>query len=390
MAPTATASPTVTFQGIDVPAESVNPAAFFALTRRHRNPEYAKTFAGLGGSDAIELRKSDIISGVRVRFSGTITIVGTTVKPTMRWPYDLVKAFRFTANGQSNLINASGCKLKVREFARQGVTDRGVSQTVGAATVTQGTLSKASEEWGVAPNVAATAGTYDVELEWLVPICEDEKDLAGSIFAQTSTMDLVLNIDWNTESALFTGLVAGTDTEVIAGKVIAETEKYSIPVVGGNFVVPDLSLFHSLIETRASGVLSTGENELRLIGQGAGKQLLRVFYQIWNGTAANLAPLLPTEDNYGPQSWRYGTNETPETYQDGRSMRQVNEDEYGTDIGAVWGFMAHEFAVMNAFRDTVDMGQTSELRLVSNIDSSVTLSSAAIEYVQETMFAAGS
>lgn len=390
MANTATASPTVTFQGIDVPAESVNPSAFFALTRRHRNPEKATTFAGLGGTDSIELRKSDIISGVRVRFSGSITIVGATIKPTMRWPYDLARAFKFTANGQSNLINASGCKLKVREFARQGVTDRGVSQTVGASTVTQGTLSKASEEWGIAPNVDATAGTYDVELEWLIPVAEDEKDLSGSIFAQTSTMDLVLEIDWNTESALFTGQVAGTDTVTLTGKVIAETEKYSIPVVGGNFVVPDLSLFHSVIETRASGVLATGDNELRLIGQGAGKQLLRIFYQIWNGSGASLSPILPTQDNLGAQSWRYGTNETPETYQDGRSMRQVNEDEYGSDIGAVWGFLAHEFAVMNAFRDTVDMGQTSELRLVTNIDSSVTLSSAAIEYVQETMFAAGS
>jgi hypothetical protein len=357
------------------------------MTRRHRFAEYNKPFAGLGLTDNVELKKSDIIAGLRVRFSGqvVVTLPTGTCATTMRWPYDLVKAFRLTANGQSNLINLSGLKAKAR-FAMAGdFSDRGVAQTVAGATVNQGTLSNSSELWGVgAGTTAIAANTYPVELQWNIDIAEDERDLVGAIFAQTSTMDITLAVDYAAATDLF--VLTGTATAVITGNLIVETEKFSIPVVGGQFVVPNLSLFHSVIQTRYTQ-LANGDNEIRLIGQGAGKQLLRVFFQTWNG-ANPQTPLAATATNYGPQSWRYGTNETPETYLDGRSMRQRNEEEYAVDTGAVWGFLAHEFAVIAAFRDTVDMGQTSELRLVSNIPNAVTLTAPAMEYVQETVFAA--
>lgn len=375
-----------TFQGIAVPAEAVNPAAFFANTRRKRDVEKATTFAGLGSTDSVEIRKSDILSGIRLRFVGTVTVTGTTVKPTMRWPQDLLARGRFTANGQSNLINVSGAKLKAREMMRQHATDRGVARTVSGSSVTQGTLSKASESWGVNPDTVAAAGSYDVDIDWLFPIAEDERDLAGAIFAQTSTQDLVLNLDWNDPGTLFTGTDA-SNTVAVAGKFIVETEKYSIPSANGHLIVPDLSLFHSVIESRLSGALAVGQNEVRLSGQGAGRQLLRVFYQVWNGSSPQ-KPLAATDDNYGIQSWRYGSNETPETFNDGRSMRIENENTYGTDIGGVFGFLAHEFDVVNAFRDTVDMGKTAELRLLISIASGASLTAPAIEYVQETMFIA--
>jgi hypothetical protein len=43
----------------------------------------------------------------------------------------------------------------------------------------------------------------------------------------------------------------------------------------------------------------------------------------------------------------------------------------------------------NAFRDAVDMGTTSELRLVIGVQSGVTVTNPALEYVQETIFQAG-
>ena len=381
-------SPVVTFQGIDVPAESVNADAFFALTRRHRNSEANRVFAGLGLTDSIELKKSDIIAGIKVRFSGQLVVnLGTgTAASTMRWPYDLVKQFQFIANGQSNLHNYSGLKAKLRQATQDDFSDRGVAQTVGAATVNQGTLSLASESWGVGAGATLASGTFPVELEWFIAVAEDDKDLAGAIYAQTSTMDLTLNIAYESAANLFP--VTGNATVALTGNIIVETEKFSIPVVGNKQVLPDLSLFHSIIQSRVANILAAGDNELRLIGQGAGKQLLRVAYQVWNG-ASPQSPLAATAANFGPQSWRYGTNETPETYLDGRSMRQINEREYGVDVGGVWGFLAHEFAATAAFRDTVDMGQTSELRMVINIPSAVALNSPAVEYITETIFSSG-
>jgi hypothetical protein len=375
-----TQAPVATFQGIEVPATAINPAAFFALTRRRQLAETSRTFAGLGFTDNVPLRKADILTSARVRFSGSITIVGTTVRPTYAWPYNLLKRTQFKAAGVSGLIDCSGLELKAREIMRENATDRGVKQTIGSATVTQGTLSKASENWGVAPNAVATAGTYDVELEWIVPIAEDEVDLAGAIFAQTTSQDLVLSFDWNTAADLFTG-TDGSNTATLTGKLIVEPTRFSIPATD-HLILPDLSLFHFFVASRYVAI-SNGPNRVPLAGQGSNKQLLRVFGRVLSGSTP--APLAMSDDNFGALTWSYGSNETPETYAGGTSMRLAMEDNYGSDVAGVWGFFAHEFAVKNAFRDSVNMGQTSELSIGIEIPTGVALTSPALEYVQETM-----
>jgi hypothetical protein len=376
-------------QGIAVPSESVRPAEFFARTRRRTFNEGQQAWNGFGGQNTWELKKSDIISSAIVRFNGSLVVTPNTgsVASTARWPYDTLKAVRFTANGASNVINVSGSKLQVREYLkRSDFTDRGVAQTVAGASVQNGTLASASETWGVGSNTATLgAGTYPVSLYWIVPIAEDEIDLAGAIFAATSSTDLTLQIDSETLANLFT--VAGNATVALTGNMQVTTVKYSVPLGSdGQIVVPDLSLFHSYIQSRTTQ-LGTGENETRLLGQGAGKTLLRVVFQTWNGAAQ--APLQMNATNYGRLAWRYGSNETPDEYLDGNVLRQLNERMYNTDIGGVHGYGCIDFANENAFRDAVDMGTTSDLRLVTNLQTGLTLTNAGLEYAQETIFQAG-
>lgn len=387
---TGTNGPVRYMQGIAVPSESVRPTEFFARTRRHIGLEKSATWGGFGGQDIVELKKSDILGGLTIRFTGSlvVTVPSGTAATTARWPYDLIRQVRFTANGASNLINVSGLKLKVREFqVRQDLDDRGVSQTVGGATKTQGTLSKASESWGVGSNSTLSAGTYAVDLEWFVPVAEDQVDLSGAIFCATSSTDLTLTIDWEQQANLFP-ITGGATVVMNTGKFEVHSTKYAVPIGSdGQIVIPDLSLFHSLIQSRHTSI-SNAENEIRLVGQGAGKSLLRCTYQLWNG-ATPQAPVPMNNTNFAKQAWRYAGNETPDEYSDGQVMRLFNERFYNSDIASVWGFGCHEFASENAFRDAVDMGTTSELRLVVGIQSGLTLSNPALEYVQETIFQAG-
>lgn len=386
---TATTGPVRYMQGIAVPSESVQPAEFFARTRRRTFNEGSQTWNGFGGQNTWELKKSDIIAAAIIRFSGSLVVTpGTgTVASTARWPYDIPKAVRFTANGASNVINASGLKLKLREFQKKSdFSDRGVSQTVAGASVNQGTFSSASESWGVGSNTSAlSAGTYPVDLYWVVPIAEDEVDLSGAIFAATSSTDLTIQIDMETAANLF--VLTGNATVALTGTIQTTSIKYSIPIgSNGQIVVPDLSLFHSYIQSRTTQ-LGTGGNETRLIGQGAGKTLLRTSFQTWNGTTP--APLAMNDTNYGEIAWRYGSNETPDDYLTGSILRKINERMYDVDTGGVWGFGCIDFANENAFRDAVDMGTTSDLRLLTTLQNGVTLNNAALEYVQETIFQAG-
>ena len=207
-------------QGIAIPAESVDPEEFFAKTRRHISPEKTVAYGGGGTMSVIELRKADILSSITLRFVGKVKVVGGTTNSTAAWPLGIA-GVRFTANGQSNLINtgpasASGGglqHLRARDFMKKSdLTDRGVEQTIAGAVRKHGTLALASETWGVpSQGTGIAAGTYDVDLTFPIPVSEDERDLVGAIFLQTATSDLTLTIDETPVSQLFTG---GTATSV--------------------------------------------------------------------------------------------------------------------------------------------------------------------------------
>jgi hypothetical protein len=268
-----------------------------------------------------------------------------------------------------------------------------VVQTIGGVSRNQGTLAKATESWGVGSNTSALAGgSYPVDLEWHVPVAEDMVDLAGAIFLQTATADLTLALDYGTlpqggslTSDLFT--LTGNGAVSLTGGFQVLTTKFSIPVVENGIVVPDLSSFHSIIQSRVANGLANGENELRLVGQGAGKALIRLTYQLWNGNPA--APVPMTAANFGPQMWRYATNETPDQFIDGTHMRLTQERFYNSDVGGYWGFGTHEFSREDSWRDVVDLGTTAEFRLVTNLQTGLVLSNPALEYVLETIYTAG-
>jgi hypothetical protein len=70
----------------------------------------------------------------------------------------------------------------------------------------------------------------------------------------------------------------------------------------------------------------------------------------------------------------------------GYQLRYINELDYNDDIARIWGFFAYDFASAWAFRDAVDEGSTTDLRLLFNLVNAPTNGIARI--VQETIFAA--
>jgi hypothetical protein len=372
-------------QGIAIPAAVLDKSEFFRRTRRHIQQEKVVPFTlGTSTQDVVSLRKSDILSEVVLHITGSLVITGTTVNSLAAWPYNLIKNVKFSANGASQLISASGWSLRARELAKdEGLTDRGVTQTIGGVSRNQGTLALGCESWGVGSNTTAlAAGTYAVDLVVVLPVAEDPFDLTGAIFLQSATADLTVEINWAQTSDLFT---INSGTVAFSGNCQVLTSKQNIPTANGAIIVPDLSMFHSYVESQEVA-LQNGENEVRITGQGAGKAVLRMIYRLENGSPS--APVPMTAANFGLQAWRYATSETPDQFVDGSALRIFNERQYSADLGGLQGYGVHEFAKAG-FRDIVDMGTTSELRLVSNILSSVTLSQPKLKYAVESLFAAG-
>lgn len=389
----AVAEQPLALQGVQSPNVVVDPQRFYPATRKLTYPmSSAKAIAGLGSSDSVQLRQTGIVSGLLVRVYGTLTFGGTITGSAMsyRWPYNLIKALRVSANGQSNLINCTGLQLKALEFAADSdLNDRGITRSIGAATQAQGSLSKACESWGqvstniIGPGVTVPAvGAYEVELDYFVPIAADQVSLIGSIFAQTAATNLTCDIDWANQSDLVT--VGGSATLAVALNWQVQSVTYSIPVVDGKAVVPDLSQFHQVAAYRTSA-LAQGDNQLILPGTGVGRKLLRVLGQVSSGTAPGV-PLAVNAANYGPMGWQYGGNDTPEVFANGQQIRSRNEQIWGVDAGRFWGVWGWDFASQFAVRDVVDEGSTSDLRLLVNLVAAPTNPYA--EIVQETLFAA--
>ncbi len=391
-----TAAPTNTpyqnLQGIMVPASSVNPEFFFRLTRRLMFTVKNSVYSGLGSTDVFSLLQVGIYSAISIKLTGTVVVAlpTGTAATTFAWPYGLIRNCRITANGQSNLINVPGWALKARDLmARGDLTDRGVPKAVGGAspgtTTFQGTMGMNTENWGLGQNVTAIpAATYNYNLNFFVPLAFDQVYLQGAIFAQTSATDLAIQLDWANATDLFT--LTGTATAVVTCTVQIMPVAFSIPQApDGNIVVPDLSVFHSLIAVRVASVV-IGDNEVRLVGQGVGRQLLRIYWRVLNGAVPAPVPMNGT--NFGQQLWRFGTNDTPEIFIDGSHLANMNERWFDADLATLQGIGCFDFAGDYAFRDSVDEGAATELRFLTNVTAAVTLAgSPAIEYVQESIFA---
>ena len=382
----------LTMQGIQVPATAVNPTAFFANTRRQNLlTKTIASFAGFGSTDLVPILQTGILSHIHVRVYGSLTVaVGTgAVAATYQWPYNLIRQLRFTANGQSNLISVSGWALKlISNASRWPIDDRGVTNAFGGASpgtsYNQGTLAYSSESWGVGSGVTAIPnGTYDVELKFEVPVAYDPVTLLGAVYAQTQSTDLEVAIDWNPVANLFT--TTGTASVTFSPSVVVESTVFTIPSVNGGIVIPNLSAFHSLTESRAPNNITNGVNEITLAGQGVGRQLMRLAFRTFNGSTPT--PLAMTLANYLQLYWRYGGNTTPEQFADGRTLRHFNEYLYNADVGALTGYGVFDFSSLWAQRDSVDEGQATQLRFGFNIPNSVTLTSPYCEYVQQVIVA---
>lgn len=380
-------------QGVASPNYVVDPRAFYAATRRLRFPmRPGVAIAGLGSTDAVQLRQTGIIAYLELRVYGTLTFGGTIGTTTMsyEWPWNLIQALKLSANGQSNLINCKGLTLIAHEMTTNAkLDDSGLDRLFGGTLRNSGTLTKASDDWGtgatdnLGPGTnVTTAEAKTVDLTFLIPVAADPVSLIGSVFAQSAATNLTLEVQWATQNQIISALGgAATFTSSLSWSVIGVA--YSIPNVNGAYVVPDLSMFHQIAETRFGGLVQN-QNEQLLPGTGVGRRLMRVFQNVYSGSTP--APLALTSANFGQVGWAYGGSDTPETYITGQDARASGYRTAGVDLGGRWGIILHDFASQFALRDLVDEGATSDLRVFESLVSSPT--SGYTQVAQETLFAA--
>lgn len=390
-------------QGVQTPNVVVDPVLFAAYTRRMRFSALGNTAISPGSSTQVQLKKTGIVPALEVRVSGNVVVGGTigTTTAGFEWPRNLLKGVKVSVNGQSTLVDARGLDVNVAEYlSDRDINDRGVLQRFNSATaVQQGTLSQSHEDWGatgaasnfIAPglNVAAV-GTYPVDMTYVIPIALNQVNLIGSVFGQSQATNINAEFIWGQAltagaSELFSAIGASATISLAGVNFDVTAVAYSIPVVNGVTIVPDLSMLHGLNHWSV-GVSTSGETEYLLPGTGAGRSLCRVFYNVYNG-GTPLTPFAHTATNFTTCAYKYGANDVPETLVNGSKLRAINERAYGTDIGKNWGYGCWDFINQYAARDIIDLGQTSDFRVVIGLASTPT-AGAQVHLTQETLFAA--
>lgn len=393
----------VRMQGIQTLQSNVNPSLFQLLTTRQNVLQKTAAFAGLGRSDTFDIQQVNLLAGLQLDVSGTVTVASTKTLSLFDWPYGLIKAIRITVNGQSQVIYANGWQLKARAIAAEpSLNDRGVSRVWGGATRTHGTLSMSNESWG---NTGGTetlgpwtsgiaAGTYSFNLTIPIPIAYDRQFLNGMIYAQTNATSITCTIDWATGAEL-AAVYSTAEVPTIAASYRCVAESYTIPFhpQNGQPVLPDLSSIHLIVANRQAG-LTSGRNEATLVGQGVGRRLVRVIGSVQNddqafgaGNGATQKRLDVNDTNYGTIGYKYGASDVPEEFPGGFSLAARNENDLGSNVGKA-GFFIIDFASKNAFRDTIDQGTATQLRTTFELPSGLTLRTPVFEYAQELMVAA--
>ena len=354
-----------TIQSIPVQPFTTDPGLFFQLTSKQVNPIPGIAHPGAGQAFSRQLPQVGIKSKLRVTFNGTLTVATAAATTGKDYPYNLLKNFKLSANGQNDLFNVSGVDLQVLRDLRYPSFIEGVQTFPGA----------------LYDGNSVGVGSYTLYLSWEVPIAMDDISLVGALFAQSSSTNLTAQVTCATNAELFQTNPANV---TITGTWTIEETFFEVPFGDkGELIVPDLSRLHG-VNGFDTAFTATGDVTAKLIrSQG---QLHRLLVRADHSSTARLSadPSAASTKKIDAVRLEYGGNKRPYVFNPAASLREVNNQHYGGP--AMYDYLVFDFARENPARDAILMQGVTELGAVVTVNSGVTVSAGALRLVQETLF----
>lgn len=354
-----------TLQTIPAQPFTIDPGAFFQMTSKTVLTPRTIPAPGAGQPASAQLLQSGIVSKLQVKFEGTLTVATAAVTSGDQWPYNLLKGFLLSANGQNNLFDCDGLDLHVLRYARYpSYTER--------TDVFPGTVGGGD---------TIGTGTYTLSLTWEVPIAIDDVTLIGSLYAQSSATNLTVRLSQALNTDLFS---ANPANATLAGSFFLQETLFQIPTdAEGKIVIPDLTRLHGFNAVDLP-VNTTGENRAPLI-RSAG-QLSRLFVSVRASATNRLSGMANAASTKKLEALRveYGGNQRPYTFDPASQLLSLNNQHYGATLP--YDRLALDLVKENPARDTILMQGVTELTSVVRIGTGVTLTAGSVRQVQETLF----
>lgn len=342
-----------------------DPGSFFALTSKQVNPIPGIAHPGAGQAFARQLPQVGVKSKLRITFSGTLTVATAAVTTSKDWPYNLLKNFKLSVNGQNDLFNCTGVDLTVLRDLRYPAFIEAVQAFAGT----------------IGGGDSVGTGTTTLYLSWEVPIAMDDVSLIGALFAQSSSTNITAQCTIAANTDLFS---ANPGNATITGTWTIEETFFEVPFgAQGELIVPDLSRLHGF-NAFDTPFTATGDATAKLIRSDG--QLMRLLVRADHSATARLSadPSAASSRKIDAIRLEYGGNKRPYVFNPAASLREVNNQHYGGP--ALYDFLVFDFAKENPARDAVIMLGTTELQTVVTVNSGVTVSAGQLHPVQETLY----
>lgn len=354
-----------TLQTIPTQPFVIDPGAFFQMTRKNILQARSLPAPGPGVSVGSQLLQTGVVSKLQITFTGTLVVATAAVTSGMEWPYNLLKGFTLSANGQNELFSCDGVDLHALRFLRYPAYIERVDQFPGTV--------------GGGDSIAV--GTYNVHLTWEVPIAMDDTSLVGSLYAQSAATNLSIRLAQATNADLFS---ANPANATLSGTFLIQETYFEIPFDGeGNIVIPDLTRLHGFV-AQTFPLTNTGDVRTELI-RSAG-QLSRLLVSA-HGSPTNRLSALPNAvatKKIDRLRLEYGGNQRPFVWDPAATLLSLNGQHYGAPLP--YDRLCVDLVRENPVRDLILMQGITELAAVLGIGGSVVPSNGTIRLVQENLF----
>ena len=207
------------------------------------------------------LPQAGLASMMMVNVQFQIVVAGTVSGGTFQGlpafaPWSLIKQLTFASNQNLNLISLSGPALYQWLRMRYAFDPFKASPGFFMSTAQQQYLGIGNGTGPVVPGAAVSAGTYNINLSFPVPVAYNRELLTGLLFLQNNSVLYQLGIQWGNVAAgisstggtndIFNGLT-GTGLSVTAS-MTSQTVEIETMLIPRNYP-PDTSMFMSLNES---------------------------------------------------------------------------------------------------------------------------------------------
>lgn len=353
-----------------------NDALFNQLTERNVVRLDQVSMPALGSPTTnVRIPNNGLLANLRLIFEGTLVVTTPSGSCTSGygWPWNTLKTFAMSVNGQTQLKRAEGLDFRMRRNRVHRHPREEISSAVNTDTV--GSVAQTAAVGNPRPGTIA-AGSYAVTLEYDLPIVHDNESLLGLLYAQSDQNYLSFAISPGSAADMFT--LTGGATVALSGTWYIASEYFDIPLAeDGKPVLPDLSWLHGIL-TSDVPYANTGTVATPFI-RTDGSLLLFASY-LDNGGQTQIAPT-----SLSAIRFMYGGNRRPREYTPTKHLLAKNQTDYNGLLQPNWIVIDNE--VDNPLRDAVFPKGVSELKIEVDIPQGTTINpNARMHFLQESLF----